>query len=102
MRWVAIVLIMLVSACTTTETVVDRVEVPVPVREEIKDIKELPERTELRSKKISPEEARADTEKAFEALGEDIGSLLAENEVLRHLYNELVKRIKTPPEEAPE
>jgi len=102
MRWAFIVLIMLVSACTTTETVVDRVEVPVPVREEITDIKELPEKTPLRSKRITPEEAKTDTEKAFEALGEDIVNLLVENETIRHLYNELVKRIKSKPEEAPE
>lgn len=101
MKRLVLILIILVSACTTTRTVVDRVEVPVPYREEITDIKELPARTPLQSAKITPEEAKADTERAFEAVGEDIANLLAENEVLRHLYNELVKRIKTPPEEAP-
>ena len=99
MKRLAIVLIILVSACTTTETVVDRVEVPVPYREEITDIKELPPRTPLESTQISPEDAKTDTERAFEALGKDIVNLLGENETIRHLYLELVKRVKGEPGE---
>jgi len=101
-RSLLVLLCVLVAGCTTTETVVDRVEVPVPYWEKPDGIKELPERTPLRYKTIPPEASKEDTEAAFEAVAEDMGSLLAENELLRHLYLELVKLIETEPEEGGE
>ena len=98
MKKLLILLAVFAIGCTTTETVVDRVEVPVPYWEAPENIKELPQRTPLRSKMIPPEAASADTEAAFEAIGEDMANLIGENELLRHLYEELVKLIKTEPE----
>jgi len=87
-----LLLILLLAGCGTT-TVVDRVEVPVPYWEKPKNIKELPDRAPLESQRISPEEAKEDTRAAFQALAEDVRALIEENEHIRFLYEELVKRI---------
>jgi len=102
MKKLLILLAVFAIGCTTTETIVDRVEVPKPYWEKPEGIKELPERTPLRYKTLPPEAAKEDTEAAFEAVGEDIGNLIAENELLRHLYLELVKLIETEPTEGDE
>jgi len=94
-------LLLLLSACGTTQTVVDRVEVPVLYWEAMDNVRELSPRHQLESKEMTPEEAAADPREAFRRVGEDIAKLIAENEQIRHLYNELVKRVQTKPEEAP-
>lgn len=101
-RSIIILMLMAIFGCTTTKTVVDRVEVPVPYWTKPDNIKELPARKPLESKRITPEEAQVDTQQAFRAVGEDIRSLIEENEYIRHLYNELVKLISTPPEGDPQ
>ena len=93
-------LLLLLAACGTT-TVVDRVEVPVLFWEPMDNVKELHTRVPLESKQMTPEQAEADTREAFRRLGADIGNLVAENEQIRFLYDELVKRVQTKPEEAP-
>jgi hypothetical protein len=102
MRRLIVVLALLASACGSTNTVVDRVEVPVPYWDPPKreEIKPLPEPYDPLFWSLDPESAKVDTEVAFETLGEDITNLLAENETLRKLYNDLVEFITTRPEEA--
>ena len=51
---------------------------------------------------MTPEEATADTKTALQALGEDIRALIEENEHIRFLYEELVKLIKTEPDQGGE
>lgn len=97
-RFLILLCVLLAVGCTTTETVTRTVEKPVPYWKAPENIKEEPARTPMRHVMLTPESAQEDTEAAFEALGEDIANLLAENEVLRHLYAELVKLCKTEPE----
>jgi len=87
----------IVAGCTTTKTVVDRVEVPVPYWRPPTNIQPLPERQPLESKRLAPEQAEADTNAAFQAVAEDIRMLLEENEMIRHLYEELVALISEEP-----
>jgi hypothetical protein len=88
-------------ACGTTQTVVEEVEVPVLYWEPMDNIKDAPDRHQLVSKELTEEQAMEAPRDAFRRLGVDIAKLIAENETLRHLYNELVKRATTKPEEAP-
>lgn len=94
-------LLLLLAACGTTQTVVEEVEVPVLYWEPMQNVVQLPPRYELVSSHITPEEAKEDPRDAFRRLGTDIAQLISENEQIRHLYNELVKRATTKPEEAP-
>jgi len=92
---------LLLFGCTTTKTVVDRVEVPVPYWNPPQNIQPLPPRVPLEYVHITPESAKEDPREAFRALGEDIRTLIEENEHIRFLYDELVKRISKPQEEDP-
>ena len=92
-----IILLALVAACTTTETVVDRVEVPVPYWNPPENVQKLPERPPLESKRITPEMVSEDTQAAFRALAEDIRALIEENELIRFYYQELVTLISGGP-----
>jgi PBP1b-binding outer membrane lipoprotein LpoB len=85
------------GACTTTETIVDRVEVPVPYWNPPENVQKLPERAPLESKRITPEMASEDTQAAFRALAEDIRALIEENELIRFYYQELVTLISGGP-----
>lgn len=94
----AIIILVFALGCTTTETVVDRVEVPVPYWKPPQNVQPLPERRPLESKRITPAEASEDTQAAFRAVAEDLRALIEENETIRHLYLELVKLINEVPE----
>lgn len=97
MKRLLLLLPLLLCACTTTETVVDRVEVPTPYWRPPTNIAKLPERQPLATQDLTPEQAKADPKEAFQRLAEDISGLLAENEQIRHLYDELVKMITEEP-----
>ena len=87
--------------CTTTETVYERVEIPVPYWEEPEDIAPAPPRPNLQAGDISRDEAEADPREAFRVLGQDLDASLAWGEHLLHLYLELVKRIRFDPAVSP-
>lgn len=85
-------IVLFLSSCTTTKTVVERVEVPQPYWDPPKAemIEELPARTPMLYETITPMESMDDVRSAFQALGEDIRALLQENEEIRHMYEQLV------------
>lgn len=93
-----IIILLLLAGCTTTETVIDRVEVPAPYWDPPENVQTLPPRAPVRALALTPEEAAADTQAAFRTLAEDIRALIEENEHIRHLYEELVKLIEEEPE----
>ena len=99
MKKLALVLCLLFAACTHTQTVVERVEVPVPYWAPPTDIKELPARKPLETQRITPVEGANDPTAAMRAVAEDIRALIEENELIRHYYEELVKLIEAKPEE---
>lgn len=92
MKKLAVILCLLFAGCTTTKTVVERVEVPQPFWDPPKKemIKELPPRTPMLYNTMTPTESMADVRSAFQALGEDIRALLEENEQIRFMYEQLV------------
>ncbi len=83
--------------CTTTETVYERVEVPVPYWSPPKNIAPPPPRPILQAGDISREDAEADPKTALQTVGQDLGAALAWGEALLHLYLELVKLVLTEP-----
>ncbi len=102
---VAVLFIWLVfSTCgcgTTTETVYERVEVPVPYWSPPKNIAPPPPRPILQAGDISREDAEADPKTALQTVGQDLGAALAWGETLEYLYLELVKLISFEPVHSP-
>ena len=84
--------------CTTTETVYERVEIPVPYWDKPDNIAATPPRPNLQAGDISRAEAEADPREAFRVLGQDLDASLAWGEHLLHLYLELVKLISFDPD----
>jgi hypothetical protein len=83
--------------CTTTETVYERVEVPVPYWSPPSNIAPPPPRPILQAGDISREDAEADPKTALQTVGQDLDAALAWGEALLHVYIELVKLVLAEP-----
>ena len=86
--------------CTTTETVYERVEVPVPYWSPPSGIVPPPPRPILQAGDISREDAEADPKTALQTVGQDLDAALAWGEALLHRYIELVKLVLAEPVDA--
>lgn len=91
------ILVMMSFGCATTETVYERVEVPVPYWSPPGNIAPAPPRPKLQAGDLAREEAEADPRAALLVLGQDLSAALAWGEMLEHLYAELVLLIAAEP-----
>lgn len=94
-------LVMWSFGCTTTETVYERVEVPVPYWDPPTVIVQLPPRPTLQAGDVSPADAESDPREALRILGQDLSIALAWGERLAFLYSELVKLVEADPPAPP-
>ena len=92
-----IMMLMCNTACTTTKTQYERVEVPTPYWSPPKKIKPVAERPELVAGDVAPEYAKEHPKEAFRLLGMDYAAVLAWAEQLYSDYLELVKLVETEP-----
>jgi hypothetical protein len=100
-KLLVITLAVMVFGCATTKTVVEEVEVPVLYWEPMDNIQKLPPPYDLTIHQMPPEEAADFPREAYRKIAADIAMLLAENEKIRYMYNKLVERVQTKPEEVP-
>lgn len=104
---IALCVLMLATGCATgkTKVVYDRVEVPKPYWDP-PDARPLPQKPSLQTDSLTIEAAEADPTAALVMVGQDLALVLGDNELLRHLYQELVqlivsKPISPPPSDGP-
>ena len=92
-------LIVVLAGCGSTQTkvVYEKVDVPKPFWDPPENVRQLPEPVDLQTDHLTPEAATADPTAALVMVGQDLGLCLGSNELLRHLYLELVKLISEPP-----
>lgn len=101
----AAIAVFLLTGCGSTQTkvVYEKVDVPRPFWSPPEDIKPEPEEPNYQAGHVTPEEAATDPTTALVVVGQDLDMCLGSNELMRHLYRELVKLIaeERPSPEAP-
>jgi hypothetical protein len=99
---IAVTIVLLLTGCGTTKTkvVYDKVEIPKPYWDP-PDAKPVPEEVTYQTDHLTPEAAEADPTAALVMVGQDFGLCRGNNELLRSLYIELLRLIRSEPVSTP-